>query len=365
MRVLHVINGEDYAGAERVQDHLALRLPEFGYEVGFACLKPQRFAAARQAQHAPVYDLAMRSRGDLKPVAKLARLIRSGGYSLIHTHTPRAALLGRPASLLAGVPMVHHAHSQTATEVGSRVLSRFNAVVEWLSLWRAAGVICVSESICRYLREHGYARRRLWLVPNGVPLAESLPPRTPPAGEWTVGTVALFRPRKGVEVLLEAISRLRSQGLPARLRAVGRFQSPEYEREILIRTEQLGLAGAVDWVGFRQDVAAELAQIDIFVLPSLIAEAMPMSILEAMAAGTPVVGSRVDGVTDLVHDGEHGLLATPGDPQDLARVLARVIRGDADWNVLRLRAHERQVALFSDRSMAAGVADVYERILSP
>ncbi|HEY2148536.1 MAG TPA: hypothetical protein VGH32_11400 [Pirellulales bacterium] len=70
VRVLHIINGEHYAGAERVQDQLALRLPEFGYEVGFACVKPNRFAKMRSAQASPLVAIPMRSRLDLRPALR-------------------------------------------------------------------------------------------------------------------------------------------------------------------------------------------------------------------------------------------------------------------------------------------------------
>ncbi len=89
-RVLHVINGEHYAGAERVQDLLAMNLSRFGFEVGFACLKPGRFAMMRQALHAPLVELGMQSRFDLRPALRLARLVRREQYALVHTHTPRA-----------------------------------------------------------------------------------------------------------------------------------------------------------------------------------------------------------------------------------------------------------------------------------
>src|SRR5690349_15366957 len=80
VRVLHVINGEDYAGAERVQDRLALQLPTHGFEVGFACLKPGRFARVRQSQGAPLYEFPMRNRFDVRPVLQMARLIREESY---------------------------------------------------------------------------------------------------------------------------------------------------------------------------------------------------------------------------------------------------------------------------------------------
>src|SRR5437660_11751100 len=93
LRVLHVVNGEHFAGAERVQDLLALKLPEFGVETAFVCLKPDRFPAARRSSTA-LYKLAMRGRFDLRPAWQLARLIREEGFALVHTHTPRAALVG-------------------------------------------------------------------------------------------------------------------------------------------------------------------------------------------------------------------------------------------------------------------------------
>ena len=102
---------------------------------------------------------------------------------------------------------------------------------------------------------------------------------------------------------------------------------------------------------------------DVFVLPSLFGEGLPMVVLEAMSAGVPVVGTRIEGVPEAVRDGVDGLLAAPGDPGDLARTIARVIRREADWSELRRSAHERQAGQFSDRSMAAGVAKVYSDVL--
>jgi glycosyltransferase involved in cell wall biosynthesis len=364
VRVLHVINGEHYAGAERVQDQLALRLPEFGYEVGFVCVKPNRFADMRMARSAPLINVPMQSRFDLRPAARLARLIRREGYRLIHTHSPRAALVGSLAATWAEVPMVHHMHGQTSTEVRRRWLSRLSAFVERVIVRRAA-TIAVSESLCRHLRAHGYAKRPLHVVPNGVPARGELPPpRTRPADDWTIGTVAMFRPRKGIEVLLQAIALLRSRGMAIRLRAVGGFETSGYEREAKQFAARLGLGDAVQWIGFRRDVDTELALMDVLVLPSLISEGMPMSLLEAMAAGVPVVGTHVDGVVDVIRHRVDGLLARPGDSEDLAGALAQIICGDVDWLALREAAHRRHAETFSDRSMAAGVAAVYDRVLA-
>ncbi len=116
IRVLHVINGEHYAGAERVQDYLALRLPACGFDVNFACVKPNRFGSLRQSQQTMLHDVSMRSRWDLRSVRRLVKLIRSRDCAIVHTHTPRTALVGGLAAALAGVPLVHHAHSPTAND---------------------------------------------------------------------------------------------------------------------------------------------------------------------------------------------------------------------------------------------------------
>jgi glycosyltransferase involved in cell wall biosynthesis len=363
LRVLHVINGEHYAGAERVQDELALRLPHWGYEVGFACVKPARFPELRVAQSSPLFKFPMRSRFDLRPSIRLARLVRSERYALIHTHSPRAALVGCIAARMARVPMVHHMHGQTSSEVDRLWLRRFSATVERTTVRRAA-TIAVSASLYRHLRATGYGKQPVYLVPNGVPLRGELPPAASARDVWTIGTVAMFRPRKGIEVLLEAIADLRERGCPVRLRAVGGFETPNYEREAKQFADRLGLDGSVEWTGFRRDVNAELAAMDVFILPSLISEGMPLAILEAMAAGVPVIGTRVDGITDVVRDGIDGLLTAPGDRRDLASAIERIIRGDVDWPAIRAAAHRRQANEFSDHSMAAGVAAVYDKWIS-
>jgi glycosyltransferase involved in cell wall biosynthesis len=102
---------------------------------------------------------------------------------------------------------------------------------------------------------------------------------------------------------------------------------------------------------------------DLFVLPSLFGEGLPMVVLEAMAAGVPVVATRVEGIPEAIRDGIDGLIASPNDVNDLVLQLDRVIRGQVDWNAMRISAHRRQEEKFSDRSMAQGVAQVYRKVL--
>ena len=209
--------------------------------------------------------------------------------------------------------MVYHAHSPTSHNSTRRWRDRINGLVERLSLRRASRVIAVSQAMAEHIAGEGFDPARITVVTNGVPPLAALPDRPAPGGCWTLGMVALFRPRKGIEVLLEAMAILRRQGIPVHLRAVGTFESPEYEAEIAARVRRLQLNEHVAWTGFTRHVTAELRKMDLLVLPSLFGEGLPMVVLEAMAAGVPVVATRVPGVPEAIRHGRDGVLVDPGD----------------------------------------------------
>lgn len=360
---MHLVNGEHYSGAERVQDLLAKQLPQFGCEVGFTCVKPNRFPSARETKTAPLVEMPMRGRFDLRLVKQLEKLCREEDYDLIHAHTPRTALIGRLAARRAGVPFIYHVHSPAGRDSTRRVLNWINATAEWAAVRGADHLITVSPSLREYMIGRGIPAERITYVPNGVPSSIQTTERTPPSGTWTLGVVALFRPRKGIEVLLEALAMLRSRDINVRLRAIGGFETPAYEAEVMALAERLGLAAAIDWIGFTREVNRELAETDLFVLPSLFGEGLPMVVLEAMAAGLPVVASRVEGVPEAVVHRETGLLVEPGSVSQLASTIEEVIAGEVDYSLLSCAAQYRHAALFSDARMAEGVAKVYRDVL--
>jgi len=360
--VLHLITGQYFAGAERVQDLLALRLPEEGFHLAFACVKPGQFASSRKSQ-APTYNVPMAFRGDLRAAVRIARIARTERYLLLHAHTVRTAMVGRVASLLAGLPMVYHVHSPTARNTTRPVLNRIAATVERWSLAGVAHLITVSESLARHMKSQGFARQKITVVYNGVPALARLPERSCPQGHWNIGVVALFRPRKGIEVLLQALATLKQQGVRFTLHAIGDFEDCDYQRQMKRSAAELGLTDNVQWHGFVQDVNAELARLDMLVLPSLFGEGLPMVVLEAMAAGVPVVATDVEGIGEAIRHGQEGILVPPGDPLSLANGIRLLTSGAISWTALRVAAWRRQQEMFSDRSMAAGVAAVYRRVL--
>ncbi len=359
LRALHLINGEHYAGAERVQDLLAGCLPAHGVDVTFACLKQGRFAALRQSQQTPLVELPMRSRFDLRPALRLASMVRRERFDVLHTHSARALLIARCAAALSGATIIHHVHGNTSSEVKGRRFTRLNAWAERRSLPAADAVIAVSQSVAAYLQSQGVDRKQIHQIPNGVPARACLSEKDPQPSQWTIGFIALLRPRKGLETFLDAAALARAGGLAARLRIVGRFETSDYEREIHARAERLGLADTIDWRGFQRQVDLELDAMDLLAFPSILPEGMPMVLLEAMAAGVPIVGTKVDGITDLLQDEENALLVSAGDPQELSAAIVRLLQDQPLRERVRQTAFYSQNERYSDNAMAAAVAQLY------
>jgi len=367
IRVLHVVNGEHFAGAERVQSHLGRCLPKYGVRADFACVKPGRFADAvdsAEAKWGVAHRLPMRNRFDLSVVKRMAQTALSGGYDLLHAHTPRTAMITAMVARLTGLPWVYHVHSPAARDSSQRMVNSINAWIERRSLSGCDHLITVSESLRNDCILAGYHPTRVTVVHNGVPAICYDRSETPkPGGRWVLGMVALMRPRKGLEVAIDALSRLRAVDHDVVLRCIGPYETPEYRRDIDRQIAELKLGDRVEQVGFQSDVPLALSQLDAMLLPSLYGEGLPMVVLEAMAAGLPVVATAVEGTPEAIRNGIDGLLAEPASATDLAFQIERLVTGKVDWHACAKAARARHAESFSDWAMSRGVACVYQDVL--
>ena len=361
-RVLHLVNGEHYAGAERVQDLLGGQLGNFGVEIGFVTLKDGSFEEARHNKNTPLVCMPMKSSLDIGVANDVAAYALEHDYQLLHSHTPRSALIGTLASMKAKLPMVAHVHSPSKADTENKLNNLRNYLLEKFCLKRAVRLIPVSESLNGYLLENGYPVEKIRTVPNGVPIRQQRAEARFDGKQLILGTVALFRPRKGTEVLLEAIARLRSAGHDVRLHAVGTFETEEYGKSVTDLVARLGIEDAVHWTGFTNDVFAEFSKMHAFVLPSLYGEGMPMVVLEAMSVGLPVISTTVEGIPEVVREEIEGLLVEPDNVDAMAAAIKRIVDGEFELVDMGGRGQQRQRERFSDESMARAVASVYEDI---
>ncbi len=264
------------------------------------------------------------SPGDLAAVARLARAVRGGAFKFVHAHGFKAALVARPAAKAGRIPCVVTVHGDFAAAALTRLGPLYLRAEKLLSRW-TSGYITVSEWLAEELAvSFGVSRERLRTIPNGIPLTQDSGDFAgfPFAGGLpVVGTVARLAPQKGVADFVHAAARLSSRYPDLRFVVAG--DGPERGR-LEALAGLLGLDGRLFFVGHRNDVPALLLRLCVFVQPSL-SEGQGITVLEAMAAGCPVVATAAGGLTELVKDNENGLLVSPGDAGALAKAIENLL----------------------------------------
>lgn len=363
--VLHIINGEHFSGAERVQEHLGKRLGDYGFNPLFACVKQGKFKESAGLKDDQVYETPMKHRFDFRVIDQLKELMFAENVQILHAHTPRTALVTAITASRVGVPWVYHVHSPTFRDSTRGLINRVNGMVESFSIRRCSLLMTVSKSLRREMLRLRVPRSRLAVVPNGVPAIDPVVHSDRlDRQEWSLGMVALMRPRKGVEVALEAMQSIKANyGKDVRLRMIGGFETTAYEQEMKKMAYRLEVEDVVDWVGFTNEVPSEIRKLDALLLPSLFGEGMPMVVLEAIAAGVPVVATQVEGTPEVIRDGREGFLAEPRDAQSFASCIRRMIAERTTWATMGNNALERHRQNFSDAKMAERVAKAYRRVL--
>jgi glycosyltransferase involved in cell wall biosynthesis len=260
---------------------------------------------------------------DLLGLIELVVLMRRAAPDIVHANSSKAGVLGRLAAAAAGVPIRIFTVHGWAFSASSGLVSVLYRWADRLMAPLTTLTICVAERE----RTAGLAARtciaeRTVVIPNAIDV-EAIPQARHDGGPPLVVAVGRLAEPKDAMTLVRALAAVPGRRFAALLVGDGPDR-PCVEEEV----NRLGVADAVALVGTRDDVPALLAGADVFALSSR-SEGAPISILEAMAAGLPVVSSRVGGVPELVVDGETGLLVPPGDPAAMSAALGRLV-ADAD-----------------------------------
>jgi glycosyltransferase involved in cell wall biosynthesis len=297
---------------------------------------------------------------DARAVAAAARAVRRVRPALVHAHSSKAGAVGRLARpAFPRTPLVYtpHGYAFAGHFESERERSRYRAVERALAPL-ASLVLCVCEAERRLAASVG-PERRTRVVHNGVPMPRPAPvhPTVERLRERgpVVGMVTLLRPGKGLETLVDALPGLLAGHPSASVVVAG--SGPDRE-QIEARARERGVAGALHLIGETAGPMPLLAGADLFLSASW-AESFPLNVLEAMAAGLPVVATDVGGTAEAVVDGVTGLVIPARDPAALAAALADLLAdpgrraglGDAG----RRRARER----FTVDLMLDGTAAVY------
>jgi glycosyltransferase involved in cell wall biosynthesis len=320
LRVLFAITSIPVGGAETLLVNLVRRMDRRRFQPEICCLKEPGPLGEQLASEMPVYSGFLESKYDLRVVSRLRRLmVRRQTDALVTVGAGDKMFWGRLAAWRARVPVVLSALHSTGWPDGVGTLNRCLTPL-------TDGFIAVAKDHGRFLiEEEGFPANKVHVIPNGVDTQRFCP--NPVAREAirhdlrihadvpVFGIVAALRPEKNHLLFLRAAKLIRQAIPDAMFLLVG--DGPQRE-QIKVAVASAGLHDCVRLLGSRGDIPDLLAAMDVFVLSSRM-EANPVSILEAMAAGLPVVATRVGSVFETVHDGRNGYLVQSGDAESIAR----------------------------------------------
>jgi glycosyltransferase involved in cell wall biosynthesis len=362
LRILQLIDYMVVGGAQLYVDNLTRWLTSRGARVTVCCLDAGRFALGERLRRDgyEVSSVGARSRFSLTALARLVRLVRARRFDIIHSHLFRSDLHGLAAAELTGVPaLVSTEHSSGSRRKRSRAFGRLFR----LTARRFDRIIAVSGEVAQHL---GIWSRvdggKVAVIPNGIDArAYRVLPAGPAQGrEHVVGFIGRFEPRKGVPALIEAAAMLAGRRADIRFRLAG--DGPG-RRSAEAQAAGAGLDGRIEFLGSRSDIAQTLGQFDVFVLPSY-SEGLSIALLEAMAAGRPIVATAVGGTPEAIEHERSGLLVPPGDAPALARAIERLLD---DPNLARRLGNSARGAVderFTIEANAKRVWALYHQVLA-
>jgi glycosyltransferase involved in cell wall biosynthesis len=301
--------------------------------------------------------------GDLAALGRLSAILRRLKPDLVHTHSSKAGALARVARLARPtMPVVYTPHGYAFagwfSGAGERLAYR---EIERALAPLSSRVVCVCEAEARLGRSVGFAKR-IRVIHNGI--AQVAPGAADPrmlelARKGPVVCVLTqLRPGKGIEALIDATPALAARGHALQVAIWG--EGPERET-LEDRARRAGVAESVHFLGRSSDPLAALRGADVFVHPSL-AESFPYAILEAMAAGAPIVASDVGGIGEALQDGESGMLVPPGSVSALTEAVGELLEDRGRREAMGSSARGRVQRVFTREAMIDRLIGVYHEV---
>ncbi len=295
----------------------------------------------------------------MRAIPKLTEIIRKEKIDIVHARSRVPAWIAFFATRFSSAAFITTCHGYYKTHFASRPMS-------WGKL-----VICPSQVIANHMdKDFGLPVERIRLVPRGVDLEKFrfVLPSKKQSGVFNIGIIGRLSPLKGHAHFLRSVARvMRRTYKPAiKIWIVGDASSSHqaYKKELQVLVKRLGLNHCTEFLGTQQDVAGVLADLNLVVLSSVCHEAFGRVIIEAQAAGVPVIATRVGGVVDIIDDNETGVLVAPGDVGALAKEITRIIKDNSLAVALAEKGYKKVQEKFSLELMSTRTLAVYEEALS-
>jgi glycosyltransferase involved in cell wall biosynthesis len=322
-------------------------------------------ALVAESNGIPVVSMPVRTRYAIASVRHIAKWMQSEDVAVVHTHMHHAALWGRVGGKAGGVPVL--ISTEHGKELWKGSLRLFMDRI--LSKWTARHIAVSQDCMQIRTQREKVDPKKLVVIPNGVPIpeqADNAVGRKRIRAEFglgddvpVIGTVGRVVQAKGYEYLLAALQLLRRKYPTIIWLAVG---DGDQRDALAAQANSMGLASAVVWTGRRDDVTDLLAAMDIWTMSS-IREGLPVALLEAMAAGRPIVATNVGGIPDAVTNEKEGLLVPSADPVALAKSIEELIEDPDRAMELGSAAYLRAKTEYGIDSVAQRIEDIYRQEL--
>jgi glycosyltransferase involved in cell wall biosynthesis len=374
LRVLHVIGGGEFGGAEQHILNLLSSFPPDAVEAAVVCFYDSVFAAQLRKAGISVITLHQYGRFDLRLLQALRKTFAAFQPDIIHTHGVKANFFSRLAARGMVSSLVTTVHSHLRYDYTNPLAYLIVTLMERGTRHFNRHYVAISGAIAEILQREGVPAERISVIYNGMDLSPYRQnhfreeDRARLRQEWNIapdafvfGTVARFVPVKGLPVLLDAFSRLvrDRQDRPVGLVLVG--DGPE--RPLLeAKVKEHSLEQHVRFAGFRRDIPACLHAFDAFVHSSLY-EGLGYTIIEAMASEVPVIASNVGGVKEFVRHEQTGLLVEAGDSDGLAKAMERLAQSEELRETMVREALQTVEAMFTMERMAEKTVALYRNLL--
>jgi glycosyltransferase involved in cell wall biosynthesis len=380
IKVMHIIARLNIGGAALYVIELVSRLKEAGYDSQLVCglvgkdEGDMRYIA--DEKHLPVTVIASLGReispiGDLLTIYRLWRLIRRERPDIVHTHTAKAGLVGRIAAWLSGVPVIVHTfHGHVFNGYFGPTKTRVFIALERFCAWISSAIITLSAGLKRELAavyhiapaskieviEVGFDLSKLLAIQKGnssFRAQYAIPDQVP-----LVGIVGRLVPIKNHDLFLHAARRVLEQLPDVYFAIVG---DGERRAELEGLVAQLDITDHVRFTGWISDPLPVYAALDVLVLCSK-NEGLPVSLIEAMAAGVPIVATAVGGVIDLLESGRLGAIVPSGDAEALSSAILKALNDPVTQKAAN-NAHEVVAQRYSIEVSVGQTDELYRRLL--
>jgi glycosyltransferase involved in cell wall biosynthesis/ribosomal protein S18 acetylase RimI-like enzyme len=374
VRILHVVGESRYGGVAIVIMGLARMARAEGWQVDILT-NDRIFQQAVEQDGFGLVDLdvirrEIRPLWDIRGLVRLVKYLRRERYDIVHTHTSKGGFIGRLAAHLAGVPLIVHTMHGLAFHEGSPASVRmiYSALERMASSW-CDRIVAVSGFHRDWAIRLGICdARRIVAIPNGI----AAPHRNPEIdvaqlrrslailpGDVLALTVSRLAEDKGLRYLLHAAAMLPRGRSRIRIVIAGDGPArPELERLAVT----LGVGSRVSFIGFRHDIGDLLAACDMVVLPS-IREGLSISLLEAMAAGKPIVATGIGSQREVASHGEMACLVPPADAVGLCRSIMRLADDPAARRRLGANARAVYRSHYTEARMLKSYRNLYLNLL--